>query len=270
MKRRILFSAWTLAIALSFQMSGCATAEPPGSLAARFFDILNRYPQTREPLKLRKLDAASFPSLQRGAAASDVFIMVHPAYSLFFRDANRSRYAEAKYALLAQQFENEARFIAGAAQAGKIVVLIIPGNYLTESAAPLAYTAYLNATASAGQAVFYLSSESPSNGAISMDDMVDLYRFLQGAKGGKALIGGGYIGRCQREFYTGLTNYFDKSSTFIVPEISTISPEDISESEAANILAGIQRQDYTPVRQFIDKRLNRAANILSIPQKREL
>ncbi len=196
--------------------------------------------------------------------------MVHPGYSLFFRDANHSQYPEAKYALLSRQFDNEARFIARAARADKVVILIIPGNYGTESIAPLSYISYLNETAGPGQSVFYLLSESASNGTVSMNDMVELYHFLNRFKAGRVMVGGGFIGRCQREFYNQLTVYYNKMTAYIVPEISTISPDDISEEEAGKILEGIEQQDYTSVRSFINKKLDGAANFLSIPGKREL
>lgn len=259
-----------LAIYMLFLLAGCATVNSTDSHARFFLEKLNRYPHSNEPLKIPKLSGTSYNAIPNLPASPDVFIMVHPAYSLFFRGENGSKYTEAKYALLARQFENEARFIAEASKAGKIVVLIIPGKYESESIAPLSYTAYLNNATAAGDAVFYLFSESPSTGSLSMNDMVDLYRFLQGIRVGKVLIGGGYIGRCQREFYKELTAHFDYASSFIVPEISTISPDDITESEAGSILESIQQQDYFPVRKFIDKKLDKAANLLSIPQKRQM
>ena len=270
-KLRTHHEAWLIAGLFLVLFSGCATVEPPVSQARRFFDILNRYPKTTEPLKLRQLTVASPLAPPVAAAQPDVFIMVHPAYSLFFRDANKApRYPAAKYELLSRQFDDEARFMSEVARSGNILVLIIPGRYLEESDAPLSYTTYLNTTVSAGDAVYYLYSDSPSNGTIAMNDMVDLYRFLQVVKAGKVLVGGGYIGRCQREFYNELTTYFEKSITYIVPEISTISPEDITESEAVSILSGIERRDYGPVRQFIDKKLDRNANVLSLPHKQEM
>lgn len=257
------------AICLLFLSAGCsAVADAPGARAGLFFDRLNRYPQTREALRIPKLTATAFKDTSQLPVSPDVFIMVHPGYSLFFRDVNKARYSDEKYALLIRQFENEARFISRATRSGKIVVLIVPGKYQSESAAPLSYTSYLNRTA-AGRSVFYLYSTSASSGSISMNDMIDLYRFLQHVKVGKVMVGGGYIGRCQREFFNAVTAYFDQASSFIVPEISTISPDDISDFEAVSILESMQRQDYTPVRKFIDGKLDKPVNILSLPQRRE-
>ncbi len=221
-------------------------------------------PQTREPLKIPRLTGTSFLSIEKVTSPTDVYIIVHPAYSVFFREANKSRYSDAKFTLLSRQFDEEERFIIEASQKDKILILIIPGNYKTESVSTMSYETYLN-TVAFGKSVFYLFSESPNSGIVSMNDMVDLYRFLQGVNTARVLIGGGYIGRCQREFYNEFTKYFDKSLTYIVPEISTISPEDISEAEAAKILESIKRRDYTPVKQFIDRKQGNASAILSTP-----
>ena len=55
-----------------------------------------------------------------------------------------------------------------------------------------------------------------------------------------------------------------------MPEISTISPDDISDAEAKEMLESIERRDYRPVRRFIDRKLDEAPNLLSIPPKKEL
>ncbi len=199
----------------------------------------------------------------------DAYIVVHPAYSLFIGDSKKRRHDESKYALMNVQFENEARFISETSRAGSILILILPGGYAEESELAESYTAYLNATTLGGARVFYLFSDSLNDGTISTDDMVDLYRFLQQAKVGKVLIGGGYIGRCQREFYNELTTYYDRSRAYIVPEISTISPEDITKTEAAGIVSSLQRKDFTPIKKFIDKRFDYAASIFSLPPRKK-
>jgi hypothetical protein len=246
-------------------VTGCASVDPPGSLAGRFFDTINRYPPTRQQLAIEQLSSKAVSRITNAGTKPDVHVIVHPAYALFFRDAKRLRYADAKYELLIRQFEEEERFIRQASRAGKIVILIIPGGYEIEMQAPETYTAYLNAVTEGGTAVFYLYSESLSNGTIPSAEMVDLYRFLQSVKAGRVLIGGGYIGRCQREFYNELTAFYETTGSYIVPEISTISPEDITDEEAAAILRGIEQRDYTPVRKFIEKKLERSPGVLFAP-----
>lgn len=246
-------------------MTGCA----PQVHTKRFADLLDSYPQTSDPLRIRKLPASSAEVIPH-RTDPDVYIMVHPAYSLFFRDTNKTDYSEAMFMLLKMQLDREARFMAELSREGKTLVLILPGDYETESVAPLAYTFYLNTTTMAGSSVYYVFSVSANNGTIPAEDMVNLYRFIQGTQPGKVLIGGGYIGRCQKEFYNQLTTYLDRTSAYIIPEISSISPADVSDKEAADIVDSLRQGDYTPIRRFIDKKADIGVNVLSLPKQRKM
>lgn len=252
-------------ILLFLLLTGCATLTAPDPEARHFSETLDRYPAATQPLSIRELTAVSAESFPRSPGPHHVFIMVHPAYSLFFREANRSKYTESKYSLLAKQFETEADFIAHAAREGSYLVLIIPRNYQSESVAPLSYISYINELTQGRENVLYLFSESSSNGSVLTSDLVELYRFLEIVKAQKVLIGGGFIGRCEREFYDQFTGFFERGSAFIVPEISTISPDDVTEAEAGLILEGISNKDYSAVRDFIEKKLDKPTNILSLP-----
>jgi len=241
--------------------AGCSTSDTP---ARRFSEILYRYPDTQEPLRIKKLTASSYSDVAP-AQSRTVTVMVHPAYSLFFREEHRSSYSEAKYDLLKFQLDSEARFISEIAKTDNLLILVLPGNFQKESIAPLSYTYYLNASAGAGASVFYLTSETWSSGTLTSDAMVTLYGFLQKVGANRMLIGGGYIGRCQREFYNQVSAYVDRTTAYIVPEISSISPDDISDQESAEILASLRRKDYTPVKKFIEKKSQGAANVLQLP-----
>ena len=110
-----------------------------------------------------------------------------------------------------------------------------------------------------------MTSKNSSSGNIAQDDMINLFAFLKSVKADRILIGGGYVGRCQGEFYNELTSFRGAERIYIVPEISTISPLDISTQEAAAALEAMQFQNYTLVRQFIGKKSkNTATNMLSI------
>lgn len=250
-------------------LSACASHIPP-STPKGYEELLNRYPETHDPLNIQKITAQSLNAATRRTSPTDVFIIVHPAYSVFFRDAQKAKYSKIKYDLLKKQFDNETRSIADRVSAGDLVVIIVPGNYGADSVAPLSYTAYLNTVASASRSVYYVYSESSSTGKISMEDMINLYRFLLGVKVNKVMMGGGFIGRCQREFYNQLTTYLDKAQAFIVPEMSSLSLDDISDEEAVTILSSIEQQDYSPVRLFIDRKLEDKVNVLPLSRKKEL
>jgi len=251
-------------------LAGCATVEQPTSISDRNLDIIGRYPQANDALKTQKLTRAVTATASPISQSSDVYIMIHPAYSVFFRDLNKNKYSDATYDLLKAQFNNEANMIADRAMAGKNVILVVPGDYPDDSLSPQSYVSYLNTVTAGAKSVYYVLSETSSSGTLPMEEMVNLYQFLQTVKAGKVMIGGGYIGRCQREFYNQLSTYLDSANMYFVPEISSISPDDVSEGEALTILSSLQRQDYTPVKLFIDKKTGGKANIMSIPQKRTL
>ena len=147
-----------------------------------------------------------------------------------------------------------------------LLILVLPGNFQQDSIAPLSYTYYLNAAAGAGTSVYYLTSETWSSGMLSMDSMVMLYGFLKKVGATRMLIGGGYIGRCQREFYNQVSAYVDRIPAYIVPEISSISPDDISNRESAEILTSLRQGDYTPVRKFIEEKSKGTANLVPLPE----
>jgi len=77
------------------------------SVSRRYFSAIP-VPGTAGDPQLTASSADAVPHFSRGKA---VTIMVHPAYSLFFREERRSAYNEAKYDLLKFQLDNEARFI---------------------------------------------------------------------------------------------------------------------------------------------------------------
>lgn len=250
-------------VCLVLLLTGCA--EPPVVPTKRFTEILYRYPQAQEPLQFPMLSSVSAEAIASSLPSKTVTIIVHPAYSLFFRDERRSTYTESKYDLLKFQLDNEARFMSEFARSGNLLLLILPGKYQKDSIAPLSYTFYLNATTNGGTAVFFLYSETSSSGTLSVDTVLTLHDFLSRLKPNLILVGGGFIGRCQREFYNQLVTYIEQKASFIVPEISTISPDDITDEEAAAILASVRAKDYTPVMKFIQRKNKGAANVLPVP-----
>jgi hypothetical protein len=198
------------------------------------------------------------------ARSRPVTIIVHPAYALFFREEHKSRYTAEKYDLLKYQLDSEAEFIRRAAVSGNPLILVLPGNYQEESVAPLSYTAYVNTVSGGSPTVTYVYSDSASSGSLSTETMVTLYGFLRAVGATDVLIGGGFIGRCQREFYTQLAAFMGNVPMSVVPEISSISPDDVSTGESRNILNSIRSGDYSLVRKFIQKKGGPA--ITSLPK----
>ncbi len=230
---------------------------------------MNSFPASPEELKFHDLTKIPAPlaSTNRPALASEIYVIVHPAYGVFFQNLDREQLAEVKYRLLKKQFETEKKFIAEQAASGATLILVLPGK-TADGDFPRTYPfyrSYLNTTAGTGSSVFFIYSDTSSSGAIPQDEMMSLYYFIRGLKPARVMVAGGYIGRCQREFYNELTNYIEKTQVFIVPQLSTISPDDVTEEEAEQILRGLEQQDYSLVKKFIDKRTGATVNILPLP-----
>jgi len=269
-KNKIAQSIVFVVLALGGIGSGCATVEQTGAYQHRTSDILSGYPQSRDPLKLQRITSTPISIDPASTGNGEVFIIVHPAYSAFFRDPAKDRYSEAKDLMVRKQFDNETSAITAQAASGKLVVLVLPGKYAEDSHSPLSYISYLNSLMADGRQLYYVLSDTSSAGSLPMNDMVSLYSFITVNKAKKVMIGGGYIGRCQREFYNQLTTYLDKSFAYVVPEMSVVSPDDVSEEEALTIASSVTMHDFSPVRAFIDKKTGGKANILSIPPKQDL
>jgi hypothetical protein len=248
-------------------ISGCVTGDGPAPSASvgPLVDILKSFAPTGEPLKIKELPVNSQGAQPPVASAVDVYIIVHPGYGVFFQDLAKEKHAASKFLLLNKQFENEAAFISSRAAAGATIILILPGDFMTESISPGSFISYLNKIAG-GTSLYYMTSKTSSSGKIAKENMINLFAFLKSVKAERIMIGGGYVGRCQGEFYNDLTAYRSAEGTYIVPEISTISPVDISAQEAAAAFEGIELQNYSLVNRFIgNKAGNSAANIRSIP-----
>ncbi len=238
--------------------SGCASEIG----AKRFSELLNRYSATWDPLAIQQLSATT--PLPPSVVGKPLMIIVHPGYSLFFREERRSTYSEAKYGLLEHQLSQEARFITRNPKADNVLILVLPGSYEKDSIAPRSYTAYLNSIAGGKTNVYYIFSETSTSGALPLDTTLTLFSFLQNIRASRILIGGGYIGRCQKEFYEQLATYIEKAYLYIVPEISSVSPDDVSSAKAAAILEALRHKDYRRIVEFIVDKTNGTANIMPL------
>lgn len=247
---------WLAAAVLSY---GCASGPNHRPRAAG--PLQEQYETRLEPLGLTRLTISTASNNNR---SEHITIIVHPAYSVFY-DMDIAKYCPGpKCSLLRKQLDNEARYIKDEAARGNFVVLVLPADPVIENRTPTRYAAYLNSLAGAGRSIFYVFSRTLSNGSLSAGDMLALYSLVTGLKAERVLIGGGYIGRCQMEFYSQIATYFDKARIFFVPEISTVSPADISAKEAADILSGLRRREYSMIEKMISQKTGGPANILSI------
>ncbi|MBI5076205.1 MAG: hypothetical protein HZB62_13705 [Nitrospirae bacterium] len=215
--------------------------------------------------KLQDIPPSSYGDYAKYIDSSkSVYIFVHPSYYLFFHSNKpqvvrppmdqkdslvdlflREPQIKAIKRLEQEQQRNEKNFLEYLTMDEKLVILLLPRNYRTTNSYTYMnsndeYARYLNEIANGSPSVIYMESESASVGRLLSEDLVVLLSFLEAVGAKSVLIGGGYVGRCQKEFYNYVTKYSFGSNYFIVPEISTFSPEDITESTAGRFFENDQ------------------------------
>ena len=193
-----------------------------------------------------------------------VYIFVHPAYYLFFHEKKprvlradddftnsvmdiflSESYDNTVTRLEQEQQKNEKNFIEYLTTEGKLVILVLPRDYRRSSNygytdGPDEYARYLNEIANSSPSILFMESETSGSGKLLSDDLIPLLSLLEATEATSVLIGGGYVGRCQKEFYTYVTNFAISGTYSIVPELSTFSPEDVSEKMASQFLEDLK------------------------------
>ncbi|MBI5634727.1 MAG: hypothetical protein HZA15_14755 [Nitrospirae bacterium] len=243
-------------------------------------------------LNIRKLN--DIPSVSYGEYAKyidsskSVYIIVHPSYYLFFHSRKsqvtrdpldlkdsivdvflKEPPRKAVMQLEQEQQRNEKNFLEYLTMNEKLVILLLPRNYRAANSYAFKksndeYARYLNEIANGSPSILYMESESASVGRLLSEDLIVLLSFLEAIGAKSVLIGGGYVGRCQKEFYGYVTKYSFGSNYFIVPELSTFSPEDITENTARSFIDN-GRIDLKASSEFVLNKTPSDTNLQHLP-----
>jgi hypothetical protein len=189
-----------------------------------------------------------------------VYIIVHPAYYTFFHDSDlfpdnitgsTARNAmdrflsttaySAKSRLMKAQEKVLRDFLEYASTEKKLVIMILPKGYKEFSAYRFRdsqdeYLRFLNEVTNESDSVLYLYSRKPSRGMLSEKDRKTLLKFLYAVRPKEILLGGGYVGRCLDDLYRDLEQHYGEDRLYIVPEISAVSPADMSERVSSDVI----------------------------------
>ncbi len=98
------------------------------------------------------------------------------------------------------------------------------------------YTRYLNEITNFSESIIFAESRSPNRGYLTDEDGIRLMEFLLSVNAKSIYVGGGYVGRCLEDFYALLTDEFGPEDIYIVPELSDISPKELTKKMAKNLL----------------------------------
>lgn len=228
--------------------------------------------------KLNNIPAEKYPDYSKFMDNGMIYIIVHPAYFVFFhnnkpvilrtpdnfdssivdiflKDGPDNRILK----LVQQQQRNEKNFIEQITTDGKLVMLVLPKDYNNHPSYPYGsgtedeYARYINEITNGSGSAIYIESSSPTGGKLLTNDLIMLLAFLGKIGAKSVLVGGGYVGRCQEEFYNYVSSYSATGNYFIVPEISIFSPEDLSEKKAESLSDG-EKINFQAASEFIISR----------------
>jgi hypothetical protein len=199
--------------------------------------------------------------LDEGAA----YVIVHPGYYQFFHRKMEKMKDESplvhKYMLT--QLKEEERFLRELSKERKLIVMVLPGKKH-----PQEYINYLNENISGGDSVIYLQSIKTNSGKLSPADRKRLSEFFERIGVRQVIVGGGYVGRCQEKVYTTLLKELGEDKVAIAPEISSISPNDLSDATVKMFTSADGTPDFRVISAFIRnggaKTLNKRANIRNL------
>lgn len=243
---------------------------------------------------LRNVDEKDYAAYARYLDKRAVYIIVHPAYYTFFTNnahsddagsQDRTASSNAVDRLIGEtSYTNKKKimqlqekmlrdFLEFASTERKLVVLILPGGYENYSGYKFKkgnneFMRYINEISNESESVLYLYSEKPTRGALGEKDMRVLLKFLYEIRADSILIGGGYVGRCLEDFYKSVKLYIGEDKLYVVPELVSISPFDVTSDMASDILKDNGTIDSVRITQGI--KLQSLGNQEIAPQIRNL
>lgn len=183
-----------------------------------------------------------------------LYIIVHPAYYVFFHDHEISYSTEnpvdaflnerafTKSTRFLQEQERSLRdFLEITSTRKRLILLVLPGGYkdyggyvyrgMTDG-----FARYINSVTNGSDSVLYLYSEKPNKGSLSQTTRQRLEGFIRAIAPKTILIGGGYLGRCMEDFYKDLTSFTSRDKVMFAGEISAFSPEDLKAMDIDDFL----------------------------------
>ncbi len=174
-----------------------------------------------------------------------LYVVVHPAYSVFFNDRPPPMTAEnpvdaflneaafTKHKRFLQEQERSVRdFLEITSTRKRLVLVVLPGGYREYNGYVYKdlndeYARYINSVTNSSESALYLYSKKPNRGYVGEESKKRLSGFIEAVGPRIILIGGGYLGRCVEDFYKDISASAGKDKVTIAAEITSISAEDI-------------------------------------------
>ncbi len=213
--------------------------------------------------KLNNISEREYKDYRKYLDDGKVYIIVHPAFFPFFHfpgevpDLDKDTFIpkhnvverllaekpkDHRFALLQAQERRMRDFLEFMSTREKLVVVVVPRNYNRYKGYRYRdgydeYTRYLNEVTNFSRSVIFAESRSPNRGYLTDEDGIRLMEFLLSIDAEKVYVGGGYIGRCLEDFYVLITEEFGSEGIYVIPELSDISPKELTVKMARNLLS---------------------------------
>ncbi len=241
-------------------------------------------------LKIRALGDISEKEYKRYRDYLDrgrLYIIVHPAFFTFFEYEGkpgggedwRLNYLERfisesvvfpKISLMQAQEKVMRDFIEVKSTQQKLIILVLPAHYQDSDRYAFRfprdeYTRFLNEVTNESGSVLYVYSRSMNSGKLRKSDMKRLVSFLQAVMPESILVGGSYYGRCVSAFYRKLRKKIDFAPSYMIADLVSLSPSDISFSTALSLVKSDGRLDSERLTHYLAK--NKVNRQRPIPER---
>src|SRR3990172_2292360 len=260
MLRLIILLVTFIAAGPSYISSAQTTEAKPKKSVEPDDDMLRHY--SREigvlyrRLNIRSLNdipEKSFVEYKKYVQNGTAYVIVHPAYYIFFHDYNDNKlvierrsgnllknivdvfiedYPVGNNQMLQKMREGQNKekdFLRKAVSQKGLVILVLPPNYINHHDYPYhkldEFGRYLNEITKGAPSVVYIESRGHESGYLTGKTLSMLDSFLKETGVKTLLIGGGYVGLCVENFFTEAGRLHNIDKIELMPELLTSSPD---------------------------------------------
>jgi len=217
---------------------------------------------------LTKIPRAEYENYKRYAEESTIYIIVHPAYYVFFESGiimspkegypsenlverfyKNPALIDYRLRILQEQERLLRDFLEVASTSRKLIIIVLPRDYKEHFTYGYKegldeYARYINELTNESESVLYVVSKSWDSGLLDDETLSKMVEFLRVINPRNIIFGGGYIGRCLQNSYYQLTQTLGPKGIYVAPEISAISPSDMDDRWTQGLLTGDGRINF--------------------------
>lgn len=252
-----------LVAAACLSLSSCSASEqtltkvdPLNEVMYQHFDEVRQHYGKLGIRPLVEISENSYARFRKYVANDAVYVVVHPAYYVFFQDTNCNKvyigrsedfsrnivdmflddYPTGGSPLLEQMklnLKNERDFIAEKSRNNQLVILVLPPRYLKHPEYPYKkldeFRRYLNDVANDSPSILYVESENHKSGYLSSEVLDKVARFLKANGVKRVFVAGGYEKLCLQNLYDQMAGIQTIEKISFMGGLCTASPDSLQQ-----------------------------------------